>query len=110
MSGNFACASSGVISSSGSPNVFAQPAWRWSSSNRSFEDASRSDPTSCHETSTPVSAVRRRYSSAPYIIIRVRVVVDRSWPTRPAEWNVEPDVSSARSTRTTSFQPSSVRW
>ena len=62
ISGNFACASSGVISSSGSPNVFAQPAWRWSSSNRSFEDASRSEPTSCHDTSTPVSAVSRRYS------------------------------------------------
>ncbi len=30
-------ASSAVISSSGSPNVFAQPAWRWSSSNRAFE-------------------------------------------------------------------------
>src|SRR6185503_4221340 len=34
----------------------------------------------------------------------------RSWPTRPAEWNVEPEVSSARSTRTMSVQPRSARW
>src|SRR5215218_8458062 len=110
ISGNFRWASSGVISSSGSPNVFAQPAWRWSSSKRSFDDASRSEPTSCQETAMPVSAWRRRYSSTPYIIIRVRVVLARSWPTRPAEWNVEPLVSSARSTRTTSRQPSRARW
>ena len=32
----------------------------------------------------------------------------RSWPTRPAEWNVEPLVRSARSTSTTSSQPSFV--
>ena len=32
----------------------------------------------------------------------------RSWPTSPAEWNVEPLVRSARSTRTTSSQPSCV--
>ena len=50
----------------------------------------------------PVSAASRRYSSAPYIIILVSVTEPRSWPTRPAEWNVEPEVSSARSTRTTS--------
>ena len=30
----------------------------------------------------------------------------RSWPTSPAEWNVEPLVRSARSTSTTSSQPS----
>ncbi len=28
----------------------------------------------------------------PYIIILVRVTELRSWPTRPAEWNVEPEV------------------
>ena len=32
----------------------------------------------------------------------------RSWPTRPAEWNVEPLVRSERSQRTTSSQPSFV--
>ena len=102
-------ASDAVISSSGSPNVFAQLACRWSSSNRAVDDASRSEPTSCHEGSTPVSSRRRRYSAAPYIIIVVRVTEPRSWPTSPAEWNVEPDVSSARSTRTMSVQPRSAR-
>ena len=62
ISGNSACASSAPMSSSGSPNVFAQPAWRRSSSNRSFVDASRSEPTSCHDGSMPVSAASRRYS------------------------------------------------
>src|SRR5436189_2911801 len=103
-------ASRAEMSSSGSPNVFAQPAWRCSSSYRSRLEARRSDPTSCQEGSTPVSAASRRYSSTPYIIIFVSVTVERSWPTRPAEWNVEPDVSAARSTSTTSRQPSSARW
>src|SRR3954471_5295021 len=40
----------------------------------------------------------------------VSVTELRSWPTRPAEWKVEPDVSSARSTRTMSVQPRSARW
>src|SRR4051812_34642264 len=35
---------------------------------------------------------------------------ERSWPTRPAEWNVEPEVSSSRSTRSTSGSPSRARW
>ena len=91
-----------VISSSGRPNVFAQPAWRWSSSNRSFVDASRSEPTSCHddvdaglgrEPPVQVGAVHHHPGQGRR---------DRSWPTSPAEWNVEPDVSSARSTSTTS--------
>ena len=34
----------------------------------------------------------------------------RSCPTRPAEWNVEPLVSSERSSSSTSPQPSSARW
>ena len=57
----------------------------------------------------PVSAASRRYSSVLYIIILVSVTELRSCPTRPAEWNVEPEVSSARSTSTTSVQPSSAR-
>ena len=80
ISGNSAFASSGPMSSSGSPNVLAQPACRRSSSRRSGLDASRSEPTSCHDGSTPVSAASRRYRSAPYIIIRVRVTELRSWP------------------------------
>src|SRR3954452_8767256 len=40
----------------------------------------------------------------------VSVTELRSWPTRPAEWKVEPDVSSARSTSTMSVQPRSARW
>ena len=52
--------------------------------------------------STPVSSSSRRYRSAPYIIILVSVTEPRSWPTSPALWNVEPLVSSARSTSTMS--------
>ena len=103
ISGKRSRASSAVISSSGSPNVLAQPAWRWSSSNRAIDDASRSDPTSCHDGIDARSRrPSRRYSSAPYIIIFVSVTEPRSWPTSPALWNVEPEVSSARSTRTMS--------
>ena len=110
MIGNRAWASAAVTSSIGRPKVLAQPAWRVSSSIRSRDEARRSEPTSCHDGSTPVSAARRRYSSVPYIIIRVRVTEPRSCPTSPAEWNVEPLVSSARSTRTMSVQPRSARW
>ena len=47
----------------------------------------------------------RRYSSTEYMFIRVSVGSARSWPTSPAEWNVEPLVSSSRSTTTTSRSP-----
>ena len=104
ISGKRSCASSALSSSSGSPNVFAQPAWRRVSSQRASDEASRSPP---HSTQ-PQSSVR--YSSTESIIIRVSDTEPRSWPTSPAEWNVEPDVSWLRSTSTTSFQPSSARW
>ena len=104
------CASSVEISSRGSPNVCAHPAWRASSSRRAGVDARRSEPTSCQPGSWPVSAAKRRYSSTPFIIMRVSVRLLRSCPTRPAEWNVEPEVSWSRSTRTTSSHPSRVRW
>src|SRR3990172_3311368 len=42
--------------------------------------------------------------------MRVRLKSERSWPTRPAECHVEPQVSSPRSRRTTSVQPILVRW
>src|SRR3954447_16317494 len=42
--------------------------------------------------------------------MRVSDTDDRSWPTSPVEWNVEPLVSCARSSRTTSRQPSCARW
>ena len=46
MSGNSSCASPAEMSSSGSPKVFAQPAWRRSSSIRSSLEASRIPPHS----------------------------------------------------------------
>ena len=75
------------------------------------EDASRSVPTSCQPGSTPVSAAsagtaRRAVHHHP----REARPSSRSWPTSPAEWNVEPHVSSARSRSSTSFHPSSARW
>src|SRR5512134_3455825 len=42
--------------------------------------------------------------------MRVRLKSERSWPTSPAECQVEPQVSSPRSRTTTSFQPIFVRW
>src|ERR1700679_915768 len=42
--------------------------------------------------------------------MRVSETLDLSWPTRPAEWNVEPLVSSLRSSSTTSRSPSLARW
>ena len=54
--GNSSCASAAEISSSGRPNVFAQPAWRAISSSRSGDEASRSDPTSRQPVSSPTSS------------------------------------------------------
>src|SRR6478735_334017 len=42
--------------------------------------------------------------------MRVSVTEPRSCPTSPAEWNVEPLVSSARSTSRTSVSPRRARW
>ena len=53
ISGNISFASSAEISSSGSPNVFAQPAWRRSSSIRSSLDASRMPPHSTQPQASP---------------------------------------------------------
>ena len=53
----------------------------------------------------PPRAPSVRYSSTELIIIFVRLIEPRSWPTRPAEWKVEPLVRSARSTRTASAHP-----
>ena len=47
----------------------------------------------------PQASPSFRYSSTEYIIILVRFTELRSWPTSPAEWNVEPDVSWLRSTQ-----------
>ena len=58
--GKSCCASSAETSSSGSPNVFAQPACREISSIRSGDDASLSDPTSCQPVSSPTSASSER--------------------------------------------------
>ena len=53
ISGKSPCASSAEISSSGSPNVFAQPACRRSSSMRSSLDASRIPPHSTQPHASP---------------------------------------------------------
>ena len=47
-------------------------------------------PSSCQPGSLPVSRRSAAYSSTEYIIIRVSDTDERSWPTRPAECQVEP--------------------
>src|SRR5271167_4145611 len=42
--------------------------------------------------------------------MRVSGTLERNWPTSPAEWKVDPLVSSLRSSSTTSRSPSSARW
>src|ERR1700677_1052071 len=42
--------------------------------------------------------------------MRVNDTLERSWPTSPAEWKVDPLVSSLRSSSTTSRSPSVARW
>ncbi len=42
--------------------------------------------------------------------MRVWLIVERSWPTNPAECQVVPSVRPWRSTTTTSVQPSRARW
>ena len=76
---------------------------------RSADDARRNPPTSRQPVSMPVSFFRVRYRSVLYFIMRVRLKSERSWPTNPAECQVEPQVSSPRSSTTTSFQPILVR-
>src|ERR1700704_5358269 len=44
------------------------------------------------------------------MLMRVSAMVERSWPTRPAEWKVDPLVSSPRSSTSTSRQPATARW
>jgi len=51
-----------------------------------------------------------RYNSTEYMFIRVNVGSARNCPTSPAEWNVEPLVSSFRSRSTTSRSPCLARW
>ena len=77
----------------------AQAACRRSSSMRAGVDARRREPTSCQPGRRRCRPQRAGRARVPYIIIRVRLSVLRSCPTRPAEWNVEPLVSSARSTQ-----------
>src|SRR5215213_2014776 len=110
ISGNISFASPAEIRSSGRPKVLAQPAWRRSSSIRSSDEASRRLPHSTQPGSNSDSSPMRRYSSTECIIIFVSETEPRSWPTSPAEWKVEPDVSWSRSTSTTSSQPSCARW
>ncbi len=67
-------------------------------------------PSSCQPGSLPVSRRSAAYSSTEYIIIRVSDTDERSWPTNPAECQVEPYVRSNCSTSTTSCTPSLARW
>ena len=60
ISGNFCFASSAEISSSGRPKVFAQPAWRRSSSIRSSLEASRMPPHSTQPGSSSDSSASPR--------------------------------------------------
>ena len=60
ISGNISFASSAEISSSGRPNVFAQPAWRRSSSIRSSLEARRMPPHSTQPGSNSDSSPSRR--------------------------------------------------
>ncbi len=110
ISGNIFLAWAVLIISSGMPNERANPTCRLSSSIRCGVDAKRKPPTSRQPVSCPVSSLSRRYRSVLYFIMRVRLKSERSWPTRPAECQVEPQVSSPRSRSTTSFHPIRVRW
>ena len=69
----------------------AQPAWRWISSSalarRRQADAAELVPA---RILAGLAARSAAYSSTEYIIIRVSDTDDRSWPTRPAECQVEP--------------------
>jgi len=94
----------------GSPNVFAHDAWRRISSSRASDDASRRPPSWCQPGSLPVSSFSSAYSPTEYCISFVSESDERSWPTRPAECQVEPCVSWYCSTRTESVQPSFARW
>ena len=60
ISGNIAFASSAEISSIGSPKVFAQPAWRRSSSIRSSLEARRMPPHSTQPGSNSDSSASPR--------------------------------------------------
>ena len=111
ISGNRSAASFAEISSSGRPARRAHAACRRISSRRSGLDASRSDPDSTQPGApSPPASSSRRYSAADQAFIRVSAGSARSWPTRPAEWKVDPLVSSARSTSSTSRSPRSARW
>ena len=58
---------------------------------------------------TAVSAARARYVATLSTIIRVKVGLERSWPTRPAACHVVPHDSARRSSSTTSRHPRRVR-
>ena len=86
------------------------PAARSSSAWRSGVVATRRPPTPRQPGSRPVSSPSRAYSSVEYMIIRVWLIVERSWPTNPAECQVVPSLSSCCSSSTTSSQPARPRW
>ncbi len=97
-------------SSISSPKLRAVVAWRLTSVQRSCVQARRRPPFIFQPVAWPVSASSRRYRSTLYFSSRVMLAFERSWPTRPAAWNVEPLVSLWRSSTTTSRTPARVRW
>src|SRR5881409_1381249 len=101
MSGNLSRASRAPTSSRWSPKRRAQRSRSAISLSRAGEEATRRLPTPFQPGSRPVSSRSRRYSSTLAMLIRVSSTEERSWPTRPAAWNVEPPVSSPRSRTTT---------
>ena len=60
--------------------------------------------------SLPVSSFSSAYSPTEYCIIRVSEIDERSWPTSPAECQVDPWVSWNCSTSTESVHPCFARW
>ena len=84
-------------------------AWRFSSSRRSAESASDSEPFWRKPVARPVSASSSAIRAAEYLASLVSVLEPRSWPMRPAACQVVPEVSRFLSSSTTSRQPSFAR-
>ncbi len=109
ISGQSSPASAGESSSISSPKLRAVVAWRLISIIRSALQASRRPPFLFQPDAWPVAASSPSYSSTECLSSRVMLALLRSWPTRPAACQVEPEVSWSRSISTTSRQPARAR-
>ncbi len=110
ISGQRSFASAGDRRCISRPKLRAVVAWRLISIIRSALQASLRPPFIFQPLAWPVSASRRSYSSTECVSSRVMLALVRSWPTRPAACQVEPEVRRLRSSSTTSRQPSLARW